>query len=147
MAFYPPTRIGGLKERGAFGFRVTTRDLWIASCRRSCRDRLRAAANGRGGRRFAVHTWLKTFHFNLDEVRSVEEIEPDELSWRNTFRLCAVGWPLKPYGYLWNRERGLLLAMVSDRSGMVLLDTGKKLILVSPENPRDLVLEMQNRPA
>ncbi|MEO8725148.1 MAG: PH domain-containing protein [Acidobacteriaceae bacterium] len=94
-----------------------------------------------------VHTWLKTFHFNLDEVRSAEEIEPDELSWRNTFRLCAVGWPLKPYGYLWNRERGLLLAMVSDRSGMVLLDTGKKLILVSPENPRDLVLEMQNRPA
>ena len=94
-----------------------------------------------------VHTWLKTFHFDLKQVKSAEDVDRSMFSWTNTVRICGVGWPLKPYGWFWNRERGIVLAMVSDHCDVVLLNFGKKLLLVSPKNHRDLILELQDRRA
>lgn len=97
------------------------------------------------GNRLLVHSWVKTFQFDLTLVTSVEEVDRDSFSWKNTIRIFGVGWPLKPYGWFWNREYGVVLAMVTDPSDMLLLSLGSRQLLVSPRNERDLILRLQKR--
>lgn len=97
------------------------------------------------GSRLLVHSRLKTFRFDLSQVTSVEEVDRDSFSWKNTIRLFGVGWPVKPYGWFWNREYGIVLAMVTDPSDMLLLGLGSRKLLVSPAKERDLILGLQKR--
>ena len=100
------------------------------------------------GSQLLVHTWIKTFHYALGKVNSYQVLDSSESMWTNTIRVFAVGWPLKPYGWVWNRNHGLMLAMASDPHHQVLLTMTKGLLLISPDSEGKLFGQLrQQRPA
>ncbi len=70
----------------------------------------------------------------MHRLTKAEKVKQDAFSSLSTLRLCAVGWPLRPHRWVWNRQYGVVLAMVNDPAKMVLLRVGRRNLLVSPDN-------------
>ena len=70
----------------------------------------------------------------MRKVTKGEKVKQDAFSSFSTLRLCAVGWPLRSHGWVWNRRYGVVLTMVDDPAKMVLLRIGRRSLLVSPAN-------------
>ena len=47
------------------------------------------------GSEACLHTWMKTFHYELEKVNSYEILDDKGITWTNSVRIFAVGWPLK----------------------------------------------------
>ena len=91
---------------------------------------------------------MKTFHYELEKVNSYEILDDKGITWTNSVRIFAVGWPLKRYGWVWTRDRGIILAMANDPRHQVLLKMGKRLLLISPDSEGKLLRQLNaQRPA
>jgi hypothetical protein len=79
-----------------------------------------------------IQSWFRTYRYPLKRVIGAEKVDPQSLAWRSTVRVCGVGWPMKSYGYFWNRKVGSFLALADKPSPLFLLKLdGNKNLLVS----------------
>ena len=91
------------------------------------------------GSELSIRSWLVRYRFNLDQLTGVEAVEAGSVGWSNTLRVCGVGWPLKPYGWFWNKRFGMMLALVSDKDRALLLKFPHRRLLASPPS-RDALM-------
>ncbi|MGI8771932.1 MAG: PH domain-containing protein [Acidobacteriaceae bacterium] len=87
-----------------------------------------------------VHSLARTLTFDLRQATSIEPVRREDIRNLRTFKLFAVGWPLRPFGWFRNRQFGAYLSLVTRLEGMYLIELPGRRLLVSPENVRGLFL-------
>ncbi len=87
-----------------------------------------------------VQTLTVTLRFNLRRATEIEPVERDQFLRLGTVRVCGVGWPLRRYGWFWNRQLGYFLSLPTNYDDLYLIRFPNRRLLVSPENGRDLLL-------
>ena len=83
-----------------------------------------------------VISLLRTWDFPL---QTLTHVEPARLNPLTTLRLGAVGWPLPPNGWFWNRTYNRFRALASRRRNLYMLRfRDRSPLLISLSTPDDL---------
>ena len=81
-----------------------------------------------------IQSRLHVYRYRLDSLRGLERVDPQAISWTSTIRLCGVGWPMKSFGWFWNRKSGVFLALADRAADLLLLEfADRKKVLISSD--------------
>ena len=53
--------------------------------------------------------------------------------------MFAVGWPMRPYGWVWNKQQGKVLAMAYRPDCQLLLTMDDRKLIVSLDDPTQVL--------
>jgi hypothetical protein len=91
------------------------------------------------GKSLKVHTVALTLSYDLERLTNVQPVDPEDVFPAGTLRIFAVGGLFGSYGFFKTPNRGVVRAFVTNRSNLVLLEFGERVLVLSPDSPSEFV--------
>lgn len=92
------------------------------------------------GDKLIVHRLLGDIAIKREDILIAKEFSKSDMN--HTIRTLGVGGFFGYFGRFYNSKVGRITMYATRRSNAVLIDTGKKRIILTPDNPVELVREL-----